>query len=327
MNSSFCGARKSFVVIFLFLILMQSAVAQTGWSLSQKFGAGDLVSVFFTSEDDGWVAGDNGYVAFTRDGGRTWNKQSINTAENINEIYFRGDDNGYILAGNKIFITKDKGATWRETLVIELKELKGLTPEFLSVRFVNKRRGYIVGSVSNRSEVVVDSLVLQTDDGGVTWRRVAVPTKAELFHLDFVGDERGWIVGDKGVVIATTDGGGSWQTQVSGTDRALRNVDFRDDENGYAVGGRGIILRTENGGRSWQKATTASTDSFFRVIFTDDRNGFVAGRNGVILRTEDKGRSWIKLDSKTAEPIYGLFMSKKYGWAVGGKGIILKYQR
>jgi photosystem II stability/assembly factor-like uncharacterized protein len=335
MNLSFYGDLKSIAFFWSLLISCQTLVwaqppppqQQQGWILSQKIGSGDLVSVYFTSENDGWIAGDGGYLARTADGGRTWIKQNINTRENINEIYFRGDDNGYILAGNKIFISKDKGATWRETLIIELSELKGLTPEFLSVRFVNRRRGYIVGSVANRNEVVVDSLVLQTNDGGESWRRIPVPTKAELFHLDFVGDDYGWIVGDGGVIIATTDGGGSWQTQISGTDRALRNVDFRDKDNGHAVGGRGVILRTEDGGRTWRKATTAYAESFFRVIFPDDKNGFIVGRGGVILRTDDRGRSWVKMDGKTSEPLYGLFMAKKYGWAVGGSGVVLRYQR
>lgn len=329
MRNSYGGQRLIFV-LFLFLISYQTIFAQqSGWNFVQRGSstAGDLVSVYFTSSDAGWVGGDNGYLAYTKDGGRSWGKQTLNTTENINEIYFRNDENGYILAGRKIYITKDKGASWRETRVVETSELKGLTPEFLSIRFVDKRRGYIVGSVSNKNEEVVDSLVLETSDGGETWHRIKVPTKFELFHLDFVGDTRGWIVGDKGVIIATQDGGETWQAQVSGTDRALRNVDFRNAQEGYAVGGRGVILRTEDGGRTWQKAASPVTESLFRVIFTDDKNGFIAGRSGTILRTEDKGKSWIRQESKTTEALYGLFMEKKYGWAVGGKGTVLRYQR
>jgi photosystem II stability/assembly factor-like uncharacterized protein len=316
------------LIIALFVLVISTAVsAQSGWNFVQKGGALDLVSVYFTSSEDGWVGGDSGYLARTTDGGRSWVKQSLNTAENINEIYFRNAENGYILAGPKIYISKDKGMSWRETRIFQLSELKGLTPEFLSVRFVDKRRGYIVGSVSNRNDEVVDSLVLQTVDSGESWHRIKVPTKMELFHLDFVGDERGWIVGDKGSIIFTEDGGATWQKQISGTDRALRSVDFRSSQEGYIVGGRGVILRTENGGRTWEKVTTPFTDSFFRVSFTDDKNGFIAGRNGVILRTEDKGRNWTKLETNSTEALYGLYMEKKYGWAVGGKGLILRYLR
>ncbi|MDQ3798422.1 MAG: YCF48-related protein [Acidobacteriota bacterium] len=331
MRSKFFKGQTLIVALFLLWLISssQQISAQSGWNFVQNGepAAGDLVSVFFTSSNDGWVGGDNGYLARTSDGGRSWIKRSLNTTENINEIYFRNDENGYILAGRKIYITRDAGASWRETRIFQLNELKGLTPEFLSVRFVDKRRGYIVGSVSNRSDEVVDSLVLQTVDGGESWHRIKVPTKMELFHLDFVGDERGWIVGDKGSIIYTEDGGETWLKQTSGTDRALRSVDFRNEEEGYVVGGRGVILRTANGGKTWEKVTTPFTDSLFRVNFTDDKNGFIAGRNGVILRTDDRGRTWTKLESRTTEALYGLFMEKKYGWAVGGKGVILRYQR
>ena len=327
MKSKVFVRQKLIAALFLLLISAAGAAAQAGWSFVQKDGALDFVSVFFTSEADGWIGGDGGYLAYTRDGGRSWTKQSLKTTENINEVYFRNSESGYILAGPKIYISKDKGATWRETRIFQLSELKGLTPEFLSVRFVDKRRGYIVGSVSNRSDEVVDSLVLQTVDGGESWHRIKVPTRMELFHLDFVGDERGWIVGDKGSIIFTEDGGETWQKQASGTDRALRGVDFRSSQEGYVVGGRGVILRTENGGRTWEKVTTPVTDSLFRVNFYDDKNGFIAGRNGVILRTDDKGKNWTKQESRTTEALYGLYIEKKYGWAVGGKGVILRYQR
>lgn len=319
--------RKAFFFALFLLIASQTIFAQSNWNFVRKEAAVDFVTVFFTSSDDGWVGGDNGYLGYTTDGGKSWVKQALATTENLNEVYFRGDDNGYILAGRQIFISRDKGRTWRETKVIELSELKGLTPEFLSVRFADKRRGFIVGSVANKNEIVVDSLVLQTLDGGETWQRVKVPSKTELFHIDFVGEERGWIVGDKGTILVTEDGGSTWQTQFSGTDRALRGVDFRNSQEGYAVGGRGTILRTENGGKSWQKALLNSSESLFRVSFTDDKTGFVVGRSGTILRSDDKGRTWFKQDSKTSEPLYGLFMDKKFGWAVGGNGIVLKYQK
>jgi photosystem II stability/assembly factor-like uncharacterized protein len=327
MKSKIFVRQKLTIALFLSLIIPAGVFGQAGWSLAQKDNSGDLVSVFFTSAEDGWIAGDNGYLAYTGDGGRSWIKQSLNTTENVNEVYFRNSENGYILAGRKIYISKDKGATWRETRIFQLTELKGMTPEFLSVRFVDKRRGYIVGSVSNRNDEVVDSLVLQTVDGGESWHRIKVPTKMELFHLDFVGDDRGWIVGDKGSIIFTEDGGETWQKQTSGTDRALRSVDFRNSQEGYAVGGRGVILRTEDGGRTWEKVTTPFVDSLFRVIFIDDKNGFIAGRNGVVLRTDDKGKNWIKQETKTSEALYGLFMEKKFGWAVGGKGVVLRYQK
>lgn len=299
---------------------------QSSWNAVKSGSAGDLVAVYFTSNDRGFVAGDGGYLSQTANGGRSWTKQSIGTTEDINEIYFRNENNGYVVAGRKMFLTDDGGRSWREIKIYNPKDFRNGTPEFLSVRFADKKRGLIVGSVINK-DVVVDSLVMRTDDGGETWKRIIVPSKLELYHLDFVNSARGWIVGDKGLILVTFDGGSNWQTQNSGTVKSLYNVDFRDADEGYAVGSKGTILRTEDGGERWQTVKTNFPNTFKRVDFADDRNGWIVGYGGTILRSSDKGKTWVKQESNTEEQLYGLFMLKKYGWAVGAKGLIVQYQK
>ena len=103
--------------------------------------------------------------------------------------------------------------------------------------------------------------------------------------------------------------------------------DFRDNSDGYAVGGGGTILRTENGGLTWEKVNNSYPETLKRVDFADDKNGWIVGYGGSILRSGDKGRTWVRQSSNTSARIYGLFMSKKYGWAVGEKGLVLKYEK
>lgn len=304
--------------------------AQPGWIVHNTHEKGDLVAVYFTSSSKGWVAGDNGYLASTTDGGKSWTKYPLNATEDINEIYFRNGDNGYLVAGKKMFITTDAGRTWQETRIFRAGDLGGGTPEFLSIRFADKKRGFAIGSILRRSgdeDVVVDSLVMRTEDGGETWARVIVPSKTELFHLVFHGSSHGWIVGDKGLILETKDAGQSWTVQHSGVGRAIFNVDFRDDNEGYAVGGGGTILRTEDGGATWEKVATNITDALKRVDFADDKNGWIVGYGGTILRSSDKGKTWARQESNTKAKLYGLFMTKKYGWAVGASGAILEFQK
>ncbi|MCY7377091.1 MAG: hypothetical protein LH472_14115 [Pyrinomonadaceae bacterium] len=306
---------------------MQTVHAQAGWNPLKSGSSSDLVAVYFTSAERGFIAGDKGYFAQTRNGGRTWTKQFIYTEEDINEIYFRNENNGYVVAGKKMFLTDDAGRSWREIKIYDPKNFRNATPEFLSVRFADKKRGLIVGSLINKDDEIVDSLVMRTDDGGETWARIIVPSKLELFHLDFVSSSRGWIVGDKGLILATEDGGINWRKQDSGTANTLFNVDFRDASEGYAVGGKGTILRTENGGESWEAVKTSFPNTFLRVDFADDKNGWIVGYGGTILRSSDKGKTWLKQESATKEHLYGLFMMKKYGWAVGAKGAVVQYQK
>jgi len=314
----------------LMLLATQVFYAQSSWKSVESGSPGDLVAVYFTSAERGFVAGDNGYLAQTIDGGKSWTKQNIGTTEDINEIYFRNDKNGYVVAGKKMFATDDGGRSWREIRIYEPRDFRGSTPEFLSVQFADKKIGFIVGSLIKRvgkEDEVVDSLVMRTDNGGESWKRIIVPSKLELYHLDFANSSRGWIVGDRGLILVTYDGGVNWQIQKSGTTKALYNIDFRDSNDGYAVGSKGTILRTENGGEIWEAVKTNFPNTFKRVDFADDKNGWIVGYSGSILRSSDKGKTWVKQESSTDEQLYGLFMMKKYGWAVGAKGAIIQYQK
>ncbi len=308
-------------------LLSAGAAAQTAWEQVTSGTDGDLVTAYFTSAEKGWIAGDNGFLASTRDEGRTWTRHSLTTTENINEIYFRNEKNGYLVAGRKMFLTSDGGDTWGETVIVRAGDIREGTPEFLSIRFANKKRGIIVGSVLNSNEDVVDSLVLKTEDEGQTWQRIKVSSRTELFHLNFVGDSRVWVVGDRGVILASEDGGTTWRLQSSGTERALYNVHFRDRKAGYAVGGRGTILRTENGGMTWQQVPTSFPTTFMRVDFADDRNGWIVGHGGTILRSGDRGKTWLLQESGTKESLFGLYMAKRYGWALGANGTLLRLNK
>ena len=321
---------KSFLILVCVTLFASAAVfPQENWQIRRGEGAGDLISVFFTSSDNGWIAGDEGYLAETRDGGNSWTKRILNTAANINEIYFRNDDNGYLVAGRKMFVTSDGGKNWREELIANPDEFKDGIPEFLSIRFNSKKQGFIIGSIIDRTDddLVIGSLVLRTVDGGETWNRIPVPAKVELFHLDFDGKSRGWIVGDKGTIISTRDNGETWDIQESGTEEVLYNVDFRDENDGYAVGTNGTILRTVDGGANWIKVPSPVTSTLFRVDFSDDKNGWIVGARGVILRTTDKGVSWRVEESNTTNHLYGLYVSRSYGFSVGKDGIILGFKK
>ncbi len=314
-----------FCLISLFSI--QYFYAQSGWSVLKTGGEDDFISVYFTDSKRGFVAGDNGHFIFTTDGGKTWQKQFVYTTENINEIYFRNSREGYVVAGKKLFITDDGGKSWKEEIIFNQADFKDGTPEFLSVRFADKNRGIIVGSVLNQSDRVVDSLGMRTDNGGKSWSRINVPSKNELYHLDFANSNRGWIVGDLGLILITNDGGLNWQIQNSKTRKALYNVDFRDSNNGFAVGADGTILRTESSGELWEVVKTSFPSTFLRVNFASDKEGWIVGHKGAVLRTSDNGRTWVKQESRTENSLYGLFMAKRYGFAVGASGTILKYER
>ena len=311
------------------LILLASGIAwaQGGWRSERLTNSGgDLNAVFFESSRRGWVAGDNGFMSRTVDGGRTWTRKVLTTDQAVNDIYFRNEDDGFVLAGSRILGTGDGGQTWREVERLQPSEFGGATAYLYSVRFPTSKKGWIVGSISRR-DTVVGSLILSTTDGGASWQRRRVPTRDELIHVDFVNDKRGWIVGAGGTILRTEDGGDTWAEQRSGVRGTLYHVDFRDSDHGWAVGDRGTILRTVNGGSTWMTVATPVRAKLLSVQFTNDHEGWVVGWGGLILHSTDGGETWTRQDSGTRENLYALFVEKKRGWAVGGDGVILSYER
>ena len=89
---------------------------------------------------------------------------------------------------------------------------------------------------------------------------------AELTDVFFLDADRGWAVGDRGVIWWSEDGGRNWQLADSPVNCRLESVWFVDEHHGWAVGGwahpyshrtSGVILRTENGGRRWTRIPSA----------------------------------------------------------------------
>lgn len=318
---------KKAAALLLFLFSFSIVQAQQGWVTARSSATGkDLNAVSFSDSKHGWVAGDGGFVSRTTDGGVTWTPETVATKDSINDIYFRNKDDGFLVAGSSIFQTNNGGQDWQEIRRYFASDFGGATPELYSIRFSGKKRGWVVGSIS-KNDVVVDSLIIYTNDGGKSWQRQKVPTKQELIHVAFADEKRGWIVGVGGTILHTDDGGETWAEQLSKTKATLYHVDFRNERMGWTVGERGTILRTTDGGLTWLPAEAQIRNTLLSVAFPDENVGWAVGRGGVILRSDDGGKSWVQQQSKTKQNLFALFIDKKRGWAVGGGGLILQYER
>lgn len=312
---------------FLLLGFASPVKSQQGW-ISTRVGPAnqDLNTVFFLDSKRGWVGGDKGFLSRTDDGGHSWVQQIVETSDAINDIYFRDKEDGYLIAGNAIFGTQDNGNRWTEVRRFTPREFDGAVVELYSVRFPTKKKGWVVGSVS-KNDRVVDSILISTEDGGESWQRQRAPSRLELIHIEFVNEKRGWIVGDEGTILATADAGQTWTKQDSGTPATLYHVDFRSDKKGIAVGKQGTLLKTTDGGITWRTIPIKTRSTLLNVKFISDDNGWAIGRSGTILRTDDAGSTWIEQESGTKQNLYGLYFAKKIGWAVGGDGMLLRYEQ
>src|SRR5258707_12163 len=102
-----------FVIVVWLAISALTVIAQKGWVPSGIAPPNKaLNTVYFVDGKRGWIAGDGGFMSRTDDAGTTWAQQTVGSKDAINDIYFRSKEDGFLLAGNTIFVSHDSGSRW-----------------------------------------------------------------------------------------------------------------------------------------------------------------------------------------------------------------------
>ena len=228
---------------------------------------------------------------------------------------------------DQVWLTEDGGRTW--TLSYGVKtDGRGKNTGGLS--FINGATGFLI----------MDRLLLRTDDGGKSWSKVSgLGFGASSCY--FFDASNGWVAGSDwqegrtdnpdipmyvGGIWATKDGGRTWRKQrvnlplgyfKGGTRWSLNDVLFNDLRTGWAVGD-GVIFWTVDGGEQWYVAE-AEKAQYAQVRFIDDQFGWATQRNTEEFSiTTDGGRNW---DFLNGPPSYVfraakvVFLTPKHGFA------------
>ncbi len=182
-------------------------------------------------------------------------------------------DQGMILAGRA-------GGPWTALRLPENQNLRAM-------HFMDRERGLVAGD---------RGLVLLTEDGGRSWRRVATGTEQNLTAVFALGEDI-WIGSSGGLILHSADGGKSWSRQPTYTNLPVESIFFLDRNRGWAVGWSGLVLLTRDGGQSWRQASLPGVwERLSSVYFEDPDNGWACGMYGLLLRTTDGGESWQRVE-------------------------------
>ncbi len=138
------------------------------------------------------VVGNQGYIAQTTDGGKTWAQRHTGISDNLRRVYSFDAKTYWALADTaSVLRSDDGGVTWRKVTMPGQAFLN-------DIQFIDSKTGWIVGT---------GGLALATQDGGVTWKLQATGTTKNLNSVQFIDSKTGWIVGDEGTLLATGTGG------------------------------------------------------------------------------------------------------------------------
>src|SRR5205814_3915756 len=168
-----------------------------------------LHAVYFLDRDCRWVAGSNGTLLTTIDGGTIWKKLSTLTKDTLQDVYFADKKVGWLIATRDILTletnepasyllkTEDGGMNWRPVV------LSNSDPNTRLVRlvFADPQHGWAFGETG---------VVFGTSDGGAHWMRQTAATKHLLLGGAFADEAHGCLVGAGGTIIHTSDSGLNW---------------------------------------------------------------------------------------------------------------------
>lgn len=262
-----------------------------------------------------WVAGSNGYVGRTTNGGTTWQFNQVKGFENLDFRSLHAFNQNQAIIANagtpaRILLTADGGKTWR------LVYANTHTDAFIDgMDFWNKLEGMIYGD-----PIDGHMLLLRTTDGGKSWKPVKQPPQLAKGEASFAASGTGIRCFNKSSIVVATGGtvsrlwysadkGDTWETMevpvIQGeSSTGIFSVATRDNT-WLVVGGdyqhpqqtnRHILLTTDKG-KTWQ-APALPTRGYRECV--ENLNGPVwvaVGPTGAELSVDD-GNSWNPLSDE-----------------------------
>jgi photosystem II stability/assembly factor-like uncharacterized protein len=316
---------KRFALILL-IFLIGAVNIKADWKKVNSGTLAWLYSIYFVNQNKGWIAGSQGTLLETTDGGATWKTSPKFTGDTIRDIYFSDEQTGWILCERNIFNagtlspsyilkTNNGGQTWNQVT------LDGDGKERLSrIFFSTDGFGRAVGESG--------TFYAMQDDRN-TWRKTNLPVPFRMLDGKFFNQNNGLVVGGGGTALLTEDGGNSWTNSnfsVKSSSK-LNSVFFINRNTGWAVGAGGKIYNTINGGKFWHEQNSTIKQDLFDIFFLNAAEGWAVGDNGILVNTTSGGNVWKAFEMNSKHKLERVVFVGQKGFAIGFGGTIIKYEK
>ena len=316
--------RLTVLCAFCFIFLQ---TANASWTKKNSGTLAWLHSVYFVDDHRGWIAGSNGTLLTTDDGGASWKQTKKFNDDNIRDVYFADAQNGWLLCERDVYggdvlspsyllKTSDGGANWERVQVLNQGRER-----VVKIFFTKNENGFAVGEAG---------AIWQTTDDKSVWKKLTLPVRYLMLDGAFADNLHGSLVGGGGTTLFTEDGGLTWNpAAVDRTNAAvkLNSIFFVNKNVGWTVGGQGRILFTNNAGKLWHEQNSNVSNNLFDIFFVNTAEGWAVGDDGAILHTTTAGNVWNAEATSDRHKLEKVFFIGQKGFAVGFGGTLLVYDR
>ncbi len=341
--------RLHFLVLTLVLGTSNSAVlAEDAWQALTSPVNTELRGLSVVDQHVAWASGARGTVLRTTDG-QHWQQIKVDYAD-ADKLDFRAikafdANHAYLMSAgpgqaSKLLVTHDAGQHWQ--LLAQQDTPAGFWNAF---NWSSAQDGLLFGDpVDGQFELKLSK------DAGLSWQTLRHPALQALPQeggfaasgtcLNAYGDLRYFVSGGASqsrIFIADIKTANWFHASLpipaAAPSKGAFSAVFLTPRLGLVVGGDyqqahlpGVnAARSTDGGHSWQ-AITLQPQGFYSVVTAIPGNHQIAVAGGLagISLSQDGGKNWQAISHQGVNTI--AFSDATHGWAIGPKGLILKYQ-
>jgi len=339
------------VKIKILLSCLMAASAFGQWNPQKANTTADLHGLSIVNAKVVWAGGTGGTFLRTTDGGETWRAGTVPGGEKLDfrNIYAVDAKTAYLMSignGNesRIYKTTDAGESW------SLQYSEQNPKAFLDcMAFWNATHGIVVGdAVDGKAELLTTSdgahwTLLRPESMPAAKDGEGSPASGTCLATYSEGKGRqqsrhAWFVTENASrVFHSADAGRSWTVSeaplVTGLNQGVFSIAVADANRLAIVGGdydhpqmvKPNSAYTDDGGRTWKESSRRPGGYRWCVAIVSDTPGptaFAVGPTGMDYSI-DGGKNWDRMNEVAANTIG--FADAHHGWAVGQKGLILKF--
>lgn len=120
-------------------------------------------------------------------------------------------------------------------------------------------------------------------------------TSYDVYDVEFVDANTGYVTGTGGTIKKTSDGGQNWYLLDSKTTLDLFDAEFVTANQGFVGGVEGVLLKTTDGGNTWTELNNpfkVAVTHIKCIDFVDASTGYILDDDGFYSKTTDGGDTW-----------------------------------
>ena len=324
-----------------------------------NLGTTRYFGIDFIDKSHAYLVGELGAVAFTDNGGITW--ESRNSGLNFNDGWgdatFTDRNSGTAVGSvGRIATTQDGGRTW-QNYAPSYRRIDNAHLNANGSGHMISQGGYFTtvddGANWLRNTAIVegeqtldviqlnDSIELalveitsrgvdfentlhRTQNSGETWEMINLDLgrSEEFDDLQQLDDSVAHVTtidGSPNRTFRTSDGGRTWEEIAI---PLLEKVALVDDTLAYGIRDRSLY-RSTDGGLSWTLNYSITSGSLNDFAFPSASCGYLVGESGVRLRTIDGGREWTIIEGLEYDDYLAVdFPTPRRGYALNDGGLI-----